>query len=458
VNWTVDIPVDVLPELPPLPPDLRARLDTALAAPAAQQPDWPDGQAVRMVRTVLESVPPITVPEEVDQLRGRLAEVARGRAFLLQGGDCAETFVDNTEPHLKANIRTLLQMAVVLTYGASMPVIKVGRLAGQYAKPRSAPTDALGLPSYRGDMINSLVATEEARVHDPGRMIRAYANAAAAMNLARALTAAGLADLHRVHDWNKDFVSRSPAGARYDAVASEIDRGLRFMTACGVDDASLHSVELYASHEALVLDYERAMLRLHDGRLYDLSAHFLWVGERTRQFHGAHVAFAELLANPIGLKLGPSTTPEQAVEYVERLDPENEPGRLTLISRMGNTKVRDVLPGLIEKVRGTGRSVIWQCDPMHGNTVESTSGYKTRHFDRIVDEVQGFFEVHRALGSHPGGIHVELTGEDVTECLGGAQDISDADLHGRYETACDPRLNTQQALELAFLVAEMLRS
>ena len=458
MNWTVDIPVDVLPALPPLSAELRAGLDAALAAPAAQQPDWPDEQAVRVVRTVLESAPPITVPEEVDRLRRELGDVARGRAFMLQGGDCAETFVDNTEPHLRANIRTLLQMAVVLTYGASMPVIKVGRLAGQYAKPRSAPTDALGLPSYRGDMINSLVATEEARVPDPGRMIRAYANAAAAMNMARALTAAGLADLHRVHDWNKDFVARSPAGARYNAVASEIDRGLRFMTACGVDDASLHGVELFASHEALVLDYERAMLRLHGGRLYDLSAHFLWVGERTRQLDGAHVAFAELLANPIGIKLGPGTTPEQAVEYVERLDPDGEPGRLTLISRMGNTRVRDVLPGLIEKVRGTGRSVIWQCDPMHGNTVESTSGYKTRHFDRIVDEVQGFFEVHRALGSHPGGIHVELTGEDVTECLGGAQDISDADLHGRYETACDPRLNTQQSLELAFLVAEMLRN
>ena len=457
MNWTVDIPVDVLPELPPLAPQLRASLDAALAAPAAQQPDWPDEQAVRVVRTVLESVPPITVPEEVDRLRQRLGDVARGRAFLLQGGDCAETFVDNTEPHIRANIRTLLQMAVVLTYGASMPVVKVGRLAGQYAKPRSAPNDALGLPSYRGDMVNSLVATEQARVHDPGRMIRAYANAAAAMNLARALTAAGLADLHRVHDWNKDFVMRSPAGARYEAVASEIDRGLRFMTACGVDDASLRGTELFASHEALVLDYERAMLRLHDGRLYDLSAHFLWVGERTRRLDGAHVRLAELLANPIGLKLGPSITPERAVEYVERLDPENEPGRLTLISRMGNTMVRDVLPGIIEKVRGTGRRVIWQCDPMHGNTVESTSGYKTRHFDRIIDEVQGFFEVHRALGSHPGGIHVELTGEDVTECMGGAQDISDADLHGRYETACDPRLNTQQSLELAFLVAEMLR-
>jgi len=454
----VDIPVDVLPELPPLSSGQRAKLDAALAAPAAQQPDWPDEQALLVVRTVLESVPPITVAEEVDRLRARLADVAGGRAFMLQGGDCAETFVDNTEPHIKANIRTLLQMAVVLTYGASMPVVKVGRIAGQYAKPRTAATDALGLPSYRGDMVNSLVATPEARVCDPGRMIRAYANAAAAMNLARALTAAGLAGLHRVHDWNKAFVSRSPAGARYDAVASEIDRGLRFMTACGVDDASLYGVELFASHEALVLDYERAMLRLHDGRLYDLSAHFLWVGERTRQLDGAHVKFAELLANPIGVKLGPTTTPEQAVEYVERLDPGNEPGRLTLISRMGNNRVRDVLPGIIEKVRGTGHSVIWQCDPMHGNTVESTTGYKTRHFDRIVDEVQGFFEVHRALRSHPGGIHVELTGEDVTECLGGAQDISDADLHGRYETACDPRLNTQQSLELAFLVAEMLRN
>ncbi|HEX2300699.1 MAG TPA: 3-deoxy-7-phosphoheptulonate synthase, partial [Pseudonocardiaceae bacterium] len=292
MNWTVDVPVDALPELPPLPVDLRKKLDVALALPAAQQPSWPDPDAVRNVRAVLESVPPITVPAEVDRLGEQLAAVARGEAFLLQGGDCAETFVDNTEPHLRANIRTLLQMAVVLTYGSSMPVVKMGRVAGQYAKPRSAALDALGLPSYRGDMINSLVATPEARVHDPSRLIRAYANAAAAMNLVRALTLAGMADLHKVHDWNKDFVSRSPAGARYDAVASEIDRGLRFMTACGVDDASLHSVELYNSHEALILDYERAFVRLHDGRLYDLSAHFLWVGERTRQLDGAHVAFA----------------------------------------------------------------------------------------------------------------------------------------------------------------------
>jgi 3-deoxy-7-phosphoheptulonate synthase len=458
VYSAVDLPVETLPQLPPLPPELRTTLDEALAMPAAQQPQWPDADEVHNVRTVLESVPPIAVPAEVDALRGHLADVAMGRAFLLQGGDCAETFVDNTEPHIKATIRTMLQMAVVLTYGASVPVVKIGRIAGQYAKPRSSQTDAFGLPSYRGDMVNSLTATEEARVPDPTRMIRAYANAAATMNLVRALTAAGLADLHRVHDWNKDFVRHSPAGARYEAMAAEIDRGLRFMRACGVDDISLHGVQLYSSHEALVLDYERAMLRLDDGKLYGLSSHFMWVGERTRQLDGAHIAFASLLANPIGLKLGPNTTPEQAVEYVERLNPNRVPGRLTLVSRMGNTRVRDALPGIVEKVTNSGHPVIWQCDPMHGNTIESTTGYKTRHFDRIVDEVQGFFEVHRALGTYPGGIHVELTGEDVTECLGGAQDISDADLHGRYETACDPRLNTQQALELAFLVAEMLRS
>ncbi|MGW5052489.1 class II 3-deoxy-7-phosphoheptulonate synthase [Actinokineospora sp. NPDC004072] len=462
MNWTVDVPVDTLPELPPLPPTLRARLDEALARPAAQQPQWPDAEQVRQVRTVLESVPPITVPAEIDRLHGRLAEVAQGRAFLLQGGDCAETFADNTEPHLRGNIRTLLQMAVVLTYGASMPVVKVGRIAGQYAKPRSNATDALGLPVYRGDIVNSLVATPEARVPDPSRMIRAYANSSAAMNLVRALTGAGMADLTQVHDWNRDFVRTSPAGERYEALATEIDRGLRFMRACGVEDTSLHTAEVYASHEALLLDYERAMLRLDtradDARLYDLSSHFLWIGERTRQLDGAHIAFAELLSNPIGLKIGPTTTPEMAVEYVERLDPRNQPGRLTLISRMGNAKVRDVLPAIVEKVEASGHKVIWQCDPMHGNTHESSTGYKTRHFDRIVDEVQGFFEVHRRLGTHPGGIHVELTGEDVTECLGGAQEISDADLSGRYETACDPRLNTQQSLELAFLVAEMLRS
>lgn len=461
-SWTVDVPVDTLPELPPLPPELRARLDDALARPAAQQPRWPDADQARNVRKVLESVPPITVPAEVDTLRKHLADVARGKAFLLQGGDCGETFADNTEPHIRGNIRTLLQMAVVLTYGASMPVVKIGRIAGQYAKPRSNEYDSLGLPSYRGDMINGLEASERARVHDPSRLIRAYANASAAMNLSRALTGAGMAALTQVHDWNKDFVLNSPAGERYESVAAEIDRGLRFMAACGVRDSTLDGVQFYSSHEALVLDYERAMLRLDNSadepRLFDLSGHFLWVGERTRQLDGAHIAFAELISNPIGVKIGPGTTPEMAVEYVERLDPHREPGRLTLVSRMGNGKVRDVLPPIVEKVTASGHEVIWQCDPMHGNTHESSTGYKTRHFDRIVDEVQGFFEVHHRLGTHPGGIHIELTGENVTECLGGAQDISDTDLAGRYETAVDPRLNTQQSLELAFLVAEMLRS
>ncbi|MTD53612.1 class II 3-deoxy-7-phosphoheptulonate synthase [Amycolatopsis pithecellobii] len=462
MNWTVDVPEDTLPELPPLPPELRARLDDALARPAAQQPEWPDVDAARRVRGVLEAVPPITVPVEIDRLRERLAMVARGEAFMLQGGDCAETFESNTEPHIRANLRTLLQMAVVLTYGASLPVVKVGRIAGQYAKPRSNAKDALGLPVYRGDIVNSLVAKPELRIPDPGRMIRAYANAGAAMNLVRALTSSGLADLTKVHDWNKDFVRTSPAGERYEALAGEIDRGLRFMAACGVTDTSLHATEIFASHEALLLDYERALLRLDNAdaanpKLYNLSSHFLWIGERTRQLDGAHIAFAELVANPIGVKIGPTTTPDQAVEYVERLDPHNEPGRLTLISRMGNGKVREVLPAIVDKVEATGHKVIWQCDPMHGNTHEASTGYKTRHFDRIIDEVQGFFEVHHKLGTYPGGIHVELTGEDVTECLGGAQEISDLDLAGRYETACDPRLNTQQSLELAFLVAEMLR-
>nr|WP_206030463.1 3-deoxy-7-phosphoheptulonate synthase class II [Rhodococcus sp. B10] len=461
VNWTVDVPIDRLPELPPLSPTLRSQLDDALAKPAAQQPNWDASQAENM-RKVLESVPPITVAGEVESLSDQLAAVARGEAFLLQGGDCAETFVDNTEPHIKGNIRTLLQMAVVLTYGASMPVVKVGRIAGQYAKPRSSNTDALGLQSYRGDMVNALVADEAVRRHDPSRLVRAYANASAAMNLVRALTGSGMADLHRVHDWNREFVQSSPAGARYEALAGEIDRGLRFMDACGVTDPNLEAAQIFASHEALVLDYERAMLRLDNAdadnpKLYDLSAHFLWIGDRTRQLDGAHIAFAELIQNPIGLKIGPTTTPEMALEYVERLDPTNKPGRLTLISRMGNGKVRDLLPAIVEKVQASGHQVIWQCDPMHGNTHEASTGYKTRHFDRIVDEVQGFFEVHRGLGTHPGGIHVELTGDNVTECLGGAQDISDLDLSGRYETACDPRLNTQQSLELAFLVAEMLR-
>src|SRR3954469_24275432 len=454
MTLTVDVPVDALPALPNA---LAAALADALDRPAAQQPVWPDRDVVDRVRALLESVPPIAVPTEVDRLQTRLGEVARGEAFLLQGGDCAETFVDNTEAHLRGTIRTLLQMAVVLTYGTSMPVVKVGRVAGQYAKPRSSDTDAVGLPSYRGDMVNALQATPEGRRPDPGRLVRAYANAAAAMNLARAITGAGLADLHRLHEWNMDFVRRSSAGERYERVAGEIDRSLRFMSACGVDDSSLRTVELFASHEMLVIDYERALLRPDGDRLLLLSAHQLWIGDRTRQPDGAHVALAALIANPIGVKLGPSVTPEEAVELVERLDPQRVDGRVTLVSRMGNERVRTHLPPIIEAVSRSGHRVVWQCDPMHGNTEESPSGHKPRHFDRIMDEVEGFFEVHQQLGTHPGGIHVEHTGQDVTECLGGAENVSHSQLGSRYETACDPRLNTQQALELAFLVVEMLR-
>jgi 3-deoxy-7-phosphoheptulonate synthase len=459
-RYRIDVPIERLPAPTPLPAGLRTRLDAALAKPAEQQPSWPADQAEAM-RTVLENVPPVVVASEIQDLQGLLGEVAQGKAFLLQGGDCAETFAGNTESHIRNNLRTLLQMALVLTYGASMPVVKIARIAGQYAKPRSSDIDAMGLRSYRGDMINAFTPDAAAREHDASRMVRAYAYSSAAMNLVRAFTSSGQASLRLVRDWNRDFVRRSPAGARYEALAGEIDRALQFMRACGVEDRKLRTAEIYASHEALVLDYERAMLRLADDEagepaLYDLSGHYVWIGERTRQLDGAHIAFAGVIANPIGIKIGPEATPEQVAEYVERLDPHNKPGRITLVSRLGSDKVRDLLPPIIEKVQATDHQVIWQCDPMHGNTQASSAGYKTRPFDRIVDEVRAFFEVHRAQGTHPGGIHVEITGENVTECLGGAQDISDADLAARYETVCDPRLNIEQSLELAFLVAEML--
>lgn len=461
VSWTIDIPKDVLPDLPPLPGDLNEQFQDVISRDAKQQPSW-DGAQAQAVRKILESVPPVVLAPEIEKLKSQLADVATGKAFMLQGGDCAETFESNTEPHIRANVRTLLQMAAVLTYGASTPVVKLARIAGQYAKPRSSDLDANGLPNYRGDIVNGVEPTEEARRHDPARMVRAYANSSAAMNLVRALTTSGTADLHNINDWNREFVSNSPAGARYEALGREISRSLAFMDACGVRDDNLRTSEVYASHEALLVDYERAMLRLAtdsngETKLYDLSAHQLWIGERTRGIEDFHVNFAALISNPIGIKLGPTTTPEEAVAYAEKLDPNREPGRLTMVIRMGQDKVREVLPGIVKAVEASGHKVIWQSDPMHGNTFTSSNGYKTRHFDKIIDEVQGFFEVHRELGTHPGGIHIELTGEDVTECLGGAQDITDVDLPGRYESACDPRLNTEQALELAFLVAEMLR-
>jgi 3-deoxy-7-phosphoheptulonate synthase len=431
--------------------------------PAAQQPSWPDPQQLAQVRAELHESPGLVVADECDTLRERLAAVSRGEAFLLQGGDCAETFAGVTADAVRDKLRTILQMAVVLTYAASVPVVKVGRMAGQYAKPRSADIEALtGLPSYRGDAVNDLSPTADARVPDPTRMLKAYAASAMTLNLVRAYTRGGLADLRAVHDWNQDFVRRSPAGQRYERVARDIDKALAFMRACGIDldrEQSMHGVEFFASHEALLLDYETPLTRYDADRQasYDLSAHMVWIGERTRALDGAHVEFARSIANPIGVKLGPGVSPDDAVALAERLDPDRIPGRLTFISRTGANRVRDVLPPLVEKVRAEGVVVTWVCDPMHGNTVTSPSGYKTRHFDDVIDEVRGFFEVHHALGTYPGGVHVELTGDDVTECLGGAHDLVEADLAGRYETACDPRLNTGQAIELAFLVAEMLR-
>ena len=462
MSWTVDIPQGVLPDLPPLPEGIEEVFQDVIKRDAKQQPSWDPSQA-NNVRKILESVPPIVVAPEIEALKKKLADVALGKAFLLQGGDCAETFESNTEPHIRGNVKTLLQMAVVLTYGASVPVVKLGRIAGQYAKPRSSDTDSNGLLNYRGDIVNGVEPSEEARRHDPARMIRAYANSSAAMNLVRSLTSSGTADLYRLHEWNREFVRKSRAGARYQDLAREIENGLNFMNACGVHDDTLRSADIYCSHEALLKDYERSMLRLGldnngDTKLYDLSAHQVWIGERTRGIEDFHVNFAAMIGNPVGIKLGPGVTPEQAVEYAERLDPNREPGRLTMISRMGHDKVRSVLPAIVRAVEDSGHKVVWQSDPMHGNTFTASNGYKTRHFDKIVDEVQGFFEVHRELGTHPGGVHLEFTGEDVTECLGGAEDITDVDLPGRYESAVDPRLNTQQSLELSFLIAEMLRN
>ena len=429
--------------------------------PAAHQPDWPDLSVLDDVTAQLRVLPPLVFAGECDALKERLGAVARGEAFLLQGGDCAETFVDSTADAIRNKIKTLLQMAVVLTYGAQVPVVKVGRIAGQFAKPRSAASetrDGVTLPSYRGDAVNGVEFTAEARTPDPHRLLRMYNTSAATLNLVRAFTQGGLADLREVHSWNSGFVAASSAHQRYEAMARDIDRALAFMAAAGVDPEAFRTVDLYSSHEALLLDYERALTRIDSrtGLPYDVSGHLVWVGERTRDLGGAHIAFAASVRNPVAVKLGPTTTPDEALALVERLDPDGEPGRLTFISRMGRDRVRDALPAVVEKVTASGATVAWVCDPMHGNTFEAPDGLKTRRFDDVIDEVRGFFEVHRALGTHPGGLHMELTGDDVTECLGGSGGIGETDLPMRYQTACDPRLNHAQSLELAFLVAEML--
>jgi 3-deoxy-7-phosphoheptulonate synthase len=432
------------------------------ALPAAQQPDWPDPDAMRAVAAELARIPPLVFAGECDTLKDRLASVARGEAFVLQGGDCAETFAGSTANAISAKLRTLLQMAVILTYAASVPVVKIGRMAGQFAKPRSSGTESIDgqdLPAYRGDAVNGLEYTAESRIPDPARLLRACHYSAATLNLCRAFTQGGYADLRRAHAWNTDFVARSPAGQRYEALAGEINRALTFMHATGADPSEFQTIEFYSSHEALLLDYEHALTRIdaRTGLPYDTSAHFLWIGERTRDPGGAHVEFARHIRNPIGVKLGPSTTPQDALTLIEQLDPDHEPGRLTFIARMGATRVRDALPPLVEKVTASGAQVVWICDPMHGNTIGTADGHKTRRVEDIVEEVTGFFEVHRELGTHPGGIHIEFTGDDVTECIGGGHGLTEADLNHRYETACDPRLNRSQSLDLAFRVAELYR-
>ncbi|MER8182600.1 class II 3-deoxy-7-phosphoheptulonate synthase [Kitasatospora sp. NPDC094015] len=430
--------------------------------PAAQQPEWPDQEALRKTLADLASYPPLVFAGECDQLRARLGAVARGEAFLLQGGDCAEAFDGVSAEQIRNKLKTLLQMAAVLTYAASVPVVKVGRIAGQYSKPRSKSTetrDGVTLPVYRGDSVNGFEFTPESRIPDPDRLKRMYNASAATLNLVRAFTTGGYADLRQVHAWNQDFVRNSPAGQRYEKLAREIDNALAFMNACGVAPEEFKTVEFFSSHEALILDYETALTRTDSrtGHLYDVSGHMVWIGERTRQLDHAHIEFASKIRNPIGVKLGPTTSVDEALTLIDRLDPDREPGRLTFITRMGAGKVREHLPNLVEKVTASGAQVVWICDPMHGNTYEAETGHKTRRFDDVLDEVKGFFEVHRALGTHPGGIHVELTGDDVTECVGGGDEVFEDDLHQRYETACDPRLNRSQSLDLAFLVAEMYR-
>jgi 3-deoxy-7-phosphoheptulonate synthase len=411
-------------------------------------------------RQELSILPPLVFAGEVDTLRTRLAAAASGKAFLLQGGDCAETFADATADRIRNRVKTILQMAVVLMYGASLPVVKMGRMSGQFAKPRSSDTETRGditLPAYRGDAVNGFDFTDESRATDPSRMVRAYHTSASTLNLIRAFTTGGFADLRSVHEWNKGFTD-NPANARYEQLAGEIDRAIKFMDACGADFEALKSTEFYVSHEALLFDYERPLTRIDSrtGNPYGTSGHFLWVGERTRQIDGAHIDFMSRLRNPIGVKLGPGTNKKDILELIEKLDPNREPGRLTFITRMGASQIRDKLPSLIEAVATTDANPLWVTDPMHGNGITTKNGYKSRHFDDVMEEVSGFFDIHKQMGTFPGGIHIELTGDDVAECLGGSEKIDEATLEQHYESLCDPRLNHMQSLELAFLVSEKL--
>ncbi len=436
------------------------------AKPAAQMPAYPDPARLGEVEARLKGYPPLVFAGEARHLVDSLAAVAEGKAFLLQGGDCAESFAEFSANNIRDTFRVLLQMAVVLTFGAALPVVKVGRMAGQFAKPRSAPMESIGgveLPSYRGDIVNGIDFTPEARRPDPERLVQSYNQAAATLNLLRAFAQGGFADLHKVHRWTLDFVADSPLGHRYRELADRLSETLEFMAACGLTSENVPQIretEFFTSHEALLLNYEQALTRIDSltGRWYGCSAHMLWIGDRTRQLDGAHIEFMRGIENPIGLKCGPSLEADDLLRLIEALNPQNRPGRLTLIARMGHDKVESRLPILLRAVKREGAQVVWSCDPMHGNTVKSQSGYKTRPFDRILAEVKGFFAAHRAEGTYPGGIHIEMTGQDVTECIGGAKAVTEDSLADRYHTHCDPRLNASQALELAFLLAEQLKA
>lgn len=433
---------------------------------AAQQPQWPDAAALQDVEQRLAAMPPLVFAGEARNLTADLARVARGEAFLLQAGDCAESFDAFRADAIRDKLKVILQMAVVLMYSSGVPVVKVGRIAGQFAKPRSSDTetiDGVELPSFRGHMVNDIDFNEAARVADPERLIVAYQQSAATLNLVRAFTKGGFADLSRVHAWNQEFVATSAEGRRYEEVANGIDRALQFMNACGISSQTapqLHTVDITTSHEALILEYEEALTRQDSitGQWYDCSAHMLWIGERTRQLDGAHIHFLSGVGNPLGCKVGPSMSPDEVVALCDALNPNRIPGRLTLISRMGADKIESGLRPLLAATRDAGHPVIWACDPMHANTFTAPSGRKTRHFDDVLREIAGFFAAHKAEGTWPGGVHIELTGDDVTECLGGAEEILDEHLGDRYETMCDPRLNARQSLDLAFRVAELLQA
>jgi len=439
--------------------------DSWRTRPASQQPDWPDPARLEQSLKTLGALPPLVFAGEARRLTAKLAEAASGRAFLLQAGDCAESFADFSADSIRDKLKVILQMAVILTYGSGVPVVKLGRMAGQFAKPRTSPTERVGdveLPSFRGHMVNDDAPIAELRVPDPERLIAAYHQSASTLNLLRAFTTGGFADLSQVHAWNQQFVATSNAGLRYEAIAAEIDRALRFMRACGIDletEATLHQVEFWTSHEALILGYEEALTRRDSltGDWYDCSAHLLWIGERTRHADGAHVEFLRGVGNPVGVKIGPTATAEEVVALCDALNPGRIPGRLTLISRMGADRVTELLPPLLAAVKQARHPVLWTCDPMHGNTFSSADGRKTRHFEHVLAEVKGFFDAHAEVGTWPGGMHIELTGDDVTECLGGAEEVLEDDLHLRYTTACDPRLNARQSIDLAFRVAELLR-